>query len=389
MNLFCTIDANGISAPDYNTILNALKSQAQNIFGTDIYLEPDSQDGQLLATMAASINDANSAAIAAYNSFSPSTAQGIGLSNVVKINGLQRLVPSNSTANITIIGQAGTIIANGIVEDANGLQWALPASVTVPVGGSIVVTATCKTPGAIAAAANTINQIATPTFGWQSANNAANAVPGAPVESDAELRVRQSKSTSLPAQTVIGGIYAAIANLSGVTQLKIYDNDTGSTDSNGIPAHSISVVVQGGDATAIAQAIALKKTPGTGTYGTTSETVVDSQGIPNTINFFAATQVPIDINITIKAYAGYVTTTGATIIAQLKKYLNGMGIGGTDNFVFNSKLYSPANDTGAVANSYNVTALTARRGSSSFSTANIAIAFNEIPIAGTVTLTVV
>src|SRR6185503_10030857 len=97
----------------------------------------------------------------------------------------------------------------------------------------------------------------------------------------AELRARQVVSTALPSLSVMDGTVGAVANVTGVTRFKGYENDTGSADVNGIPAHSISIVAEGGDSQEIADAIARHKTPGTGTYGTTSVTTYDAQGVPN------------------------------------------------------------------------------------------------------------
>ena len=94
--LACTISAAGISAPQYSDILASLQASAQLIFGSDVYLQPDSQDGQLLAVFAQAMYDANMATIAAYNSFSPATAVGVGLSNAVRINNIKRAVATNS-----------------------------------------------------------------------------------------------------------------------------------------------------------------------------------------------------------------------------------------------------------------------------------------------------
>lgn len=376
-----TISSTGITAPGYADIYASLQASFKSIYGSDSYIDPDSQDGQMLGIFAQAQANSNAAAISVYMSFSPATAQGAALSSNVKINGLKRLVPSNSTADITIVGQAGTIISNGIVGDGTYL-WALPASVTIPGGGSIVETATCTTTGAITAAANSINQIFNPTNGWQTANNAGAAVPGAPVEDDPELRVRQSVSTQLPAQGIIGGIYGTLANLTGVTQLKIYENDTSSPDANSIPDHSISVVIEGGDAVAIAQAIEKKKAPGTGTYGTTSEVVTDPVGIPVTINFFRPTQVTILVDITIHALAGYVSTTGTQIVANIVNFINALGIAANNGLLSLTSLYAPALDTG-LSNTYNITSLTIAISPASPGSSDLTIAFNALPICTT------
>ncbi|MDE1158445.1 MAG: baseplate J/gp47 family protein [Neorhizobium sp.] len=222
----CTIDENGITAPTYTDVQSYLATQFQGIYGSDIVIDPDSQDGQLIAIFAAAIHDANSMAVAVYNAFSPTYAQGAGLSSVVKINGISRAASSNSTADLTIIGQAGAIITNGKAQDLAGNYWSLPATVTIPNTGQIVVTATCDTTGAISATAGAISDIATPSLGWQSVTNAAVAVEGAAVETDADLRRRQKTSVAIPSLTVLEGIVGAVANLAGVARYKAYENDT-------------------------------------------------------------------------------------------------------------------------------------------------------------------
>src|SRR5260364_341470 len=72
----------------------------------------------------------------------------------------------------------------------------------------------------------------------------------------------------------------------GVRRYSAYENDTDTTDGNGLPSHSIALVVEGGDAERIAQAIAAKKTPGAGTYGTTTTLIHDRYGIEHPIRFF-------------------------------------------------------------------------------------------------------
>ncbi len=43
LGLSATVTAQGISAPDYQTILDTLTSYFRQIYGSDAYLEPDSQ----------------------------------------------------------------------------------------------------------------------------------------------------------------------------------------------------------------------------------------------------------------------------------------------------------------------------------------------------------
>lgn len=371
----CTIDSSGIHVPSYDDVLTYLEDAYRGIYGQDVYIEPDSQDGQLLAIFALAISDTNSMAAAIYNSFSPATAQGAGLSSVVKINGIQRGVASYSSVDLTLIGQAGTTITNGIATDTNGNQWNLPASVTIPAGGEIVATATAAQPGAITADVGSVSTIATPTRGWQSVTNESSAAIGSPVETDATLRKRQSTSTMLPNKTVLEGIIGAVANLTGVSRYAAYDNDTDVTDANGIPGHSFALVIEGGDAQTIADTIALKKGEGSGTYGSTSETVVDSYGVAHVIRFSRPTLVPISVAITVKALAGYTTLVETSIKDAVAAYINGIGIGGVDGVLEWDGAISAAWGV-AGSSAFRVTALSLSR-SSGAGTPDVPLAFDE------------
>lgn len=348
MSFAIKITPTGIIAPTYADILTGLKNAVAAIYGSDVYLGNDSQDLQALAVFAQAIKDNNDAQIAAYLAYSPATAQGIGLSQQVKINGIRRNIFTFSTADVDVVGAQGTPIQNGLIGDREGLgtQWALPALVTIPGSGTITVTATCTTPGAVKALAATLTVMLTPTAGWQSVNNSADAVPGAPVESDAALRRRQASSTSIPAISVVDAILGAIENLIGIERAWIYENDTGAPDGNGVPAHSISAVVQGGDAQSIASTIALYKTPGTGTYGTTTETTVDPFGVPNIINFFQLAVVQIFTIVTLAPLTGYVSTIGSQIAASVAAWYNALAIG-EDAYL--NRIWSPANLSGDAA----------------------------------------
>ena len=164
-------DATGLHTPDYPTTLAYYIAATQAIFGADIYLGSDSQDGQYISIFALAAFDCCQIAQAVYNSFSPLTAIGKALSTQVKINGIARDVATYSSVDLYLVGQAGTVITNGIALDTLNQQWLLPASVVIPISGDITVTATAKDVGNITAAANTVTTIFTPTLGWQTVNN--------------------------------------------------------------------------------------------------------------------------------------------------------------------------------------------------------------------------
>ncbi|WP_145490076.1 baseplate J/gp47 family protein [Yersinia rohdei] len=375
LGLNAIVSATGITAPDFETIRSTLVSYFQEIYGTDSYLDADSKDGQMVSIYALAIHDANNSAIAVYNSFSPATAVGNGLSSNVKINGIKRSKETNSTVDLLIAGNVGLDIINGSARDADGVRWDLPASVIIGLDGTATATAICSVPGATVALANTIKEIATPTRGWLSVINPSGATPGKPVELDAELRTRQTSSVALPSRTVLDGILGSIAGIGGVERYRGYENDTNITDSNGIPSHSISIVVDGGDATEIAKNIALKKGPGSGTYGTTTIPITDKYGIVHPISFFRKGTVLIYARLEIKALVGYTSSIGSQIQNAIAEYINAIEIG--EPVRINS-IYLPAQLNGSAERlTYDITLLQIGISPLDLLEENIPIAFNN------------
>ncbi|EJW8323107.1 baseplate J/gp47 family protein [Salmonella enterica] len=377
LGLSATVTAEGISAPDYQTILDTLTSYFQQIYGSDAYLEPDSKDGQMVALVALAVHDANNTAIAVYNCFSPATGYGAALTSNVKINGIARKGATNSTVDLLLTGTAGTAITNGTVKDTNNVIWRLPDSVVIGVDGTVTATAICSKSGAVAAPAGTITTINTPTRGWTSVTNPAAATVGAPAETDAELRIRQGQSVAIPSITPFEGVDGAIANIAGVTRHKLYENDTGKTDGNGLPPHSISAIVDGGDVTEIATTIRGNKGQGVRTWGKTSVTVPDKYGNPHIISFSRPTDVPVYGKITLSVFAGYTSQIGVQIQQAVADYINRLMIG---DQVLLSRIYSPANlgvVSGGNARYYDIQELLIGKSPEAVAAANINIAYDE------------
>jgi uncharacterized phage protein gp47/JayE len=377
LGLSATVTADGISAPDYQTVLSKITSYFRQIYGSDAYLEPDSKDGQLVALVALAVHDANNTAVAVYNSFSPSTALTDALTKNVKINGIVRHGATNSTVDVTLSGDVGTVITNGSVKDVNGMVWNLPATVAIDTDGSATVTATCATSGAVAAMVGSVNLINTPTRGWISVTNHTAATVGSDAETDAELRRRQHQSVAIPSITPFEAVDGALANVAGVSRHKLYENDTGRTDENGLPPHSISAIVEGGDVEEIAQTIRGKKGQGVATYGKTTVQVPDIYGNPHSVSFSRPSNVPVYVSITLEPFTGYTTQIGEEIRQAVADYINSLAIGESVKL---SRVYSPANlgvVSGGNARYYDINELLIGKSAGSVAAANIAIAYDE------------
>jgi uncharacterized phage protein gp47/JayE len=376
-----SISIAGLTLPTYQDILAYLIAKKKEVYGDDIYLGVDSTDYQELSVFALMLYDTLQAVQHAYNGRSPLTAIGTGLDTVVKINGIVRQSSSNSTVGLTIRGVVGITISNGVVQDTSGQNWLLPPSVTIPGGGMISVSATAEATGAIQALAGTVNKIVTLQAGWTSVTNPLAASPGTAVEQDSQLRTRQEISTAIAAITPMDSLMGTVATLSGVTRTIGYENDTDITDINGIPSHSICIVVEGGSTTDIAGAIALKKTLGVGTYGSTTEIVLDYNGNGIAIKFFVVENVEIAVEITIHSLSGYTASVGLAIKEAIASTINTNNIG---EDVFVTKIIAAASLWGtAWGNTFTITSVLLGRvwGSPSFMAAtDIDIAFNETSV---------
>lgn len=370
------IDEAGFHLADFEDFLAFNQDAFRQIYGQDVNLDADTQDGQWVTHIAQTQYDIASLCAATFNRFSPSTAEGDALRRQIKINGIKANPATHSTVDVVIVGTEGTVITNGKVRDSADNSWSLPASVTIPASGQITVTATADEDGPIEAAAGAVSRIGTPTDGWISVSNPSVAVPGKDAQSDAELRILQTNSTAQPSQSILQGIQGELLSLDGVTRLRMYENDTSETDDNGIPSHSISAVVEGGDSNAIAEVIRRRKTAGTGTYGTTSIVLTDSAMMPITIKFFRPTTVSVKVKVTIDPLVGYASTYAEELKQQVCDYINSLGIGST---LYLSKLYVPANlENNTNDSTYDIVSIETAEGEGDFSAQNITTEFNEV-----------
>lgn len=383
------IDAAGLHIPQYSDIESYELQQFLLTYGQTIDQGNDSADIQWISIFSLMINDAFNTAQLAINSRSPLTAVGGDLDSIVGINGISRKVASFSTAVLVISGTAGTIINNGVAQDTNNYLWDLPLTLTIPNTGSIAVTAICETVGAITALAGTINVISTPTQGWISVSNPAAAAPGEPTESDSQLRGRQQISVAISSKTLVDGTLAAIAAVPNVTrynpgiasptgQSTSIENPTGGVDYFGNPAHSISMVVEGGTDIAVATAIYNNKTPGCLTNGTTTILVTDPVSLASmNISFFRPTYVQIYVSLSVHGLTGYTSAVTALIQNALFNYLNSLEIGESLTV---SALYAVALSVTPNLSlpQFSVQALTVGTAPSPTGTTDIPILFNQV-----------
>ena len=230
--------------------------------------------------------------------------------------------------------------------------------------------------GEIEQEANTITQIVTPVLGWDSITNPLAASPGRLLETDEELRLRFRNTKLERASNILDSLYSALINVDGVEEVRIYENDTNVTDSNGVLGHSFMPIILGGSSQIIAETIWENKPMGILSQGNTVVSITDSQGFSHDIGF----ERPDPVTIYIIANLSENTESNDPfpgdgedqIKAAIIEYADeNFGIG--DNVIY-SRLYTPINSIPG----HQVDSLFIGTSPSPSGTSNITIGFNEI-----------
>lgn len=288
------LTATGLTVKTITEIVSDLTTALQAIYGADINVDSNSPDGQLLNIFAQTVADMLTLLEQVYNSFSVPNSDGVYLDQRVALNGLIRnpgsytdiTVAITTTQSVTLIGLDGaTTPPSGVytVADAGGNQFYLEASVTLSAGTADksfraanlgVVQTPTSTP---------LNQVTVVT-GISVVETISQDTTGTPEESDAALKIRQAQSFWLGATGPADSVLAQLLQTPGVIDAFVPENTTSST-ANGVPAHGIWPIVNGGTDTDVATAIYIKKAPGCAIKGSSSGTVTRPNGSTLTIPF--------------------------------------------------------------------------------------------------------
>jgi uncharacterized phage protein gp47/JayE len=234
-----------------------------------------------------------------------------------------------------------------------------------------LLTFRCTTPGAIDPSPMSVTQIITSTPGWKSVRNELETAVGRNNESDTELRQRWSRSLYARAYSMTDAIAAAIyEDVPGVKAVTCDENFEDVTDDMGRPPHCVEAVVDGGDAEKIADVIWKRKAGGIDTYGNSSATIQDSEGVERTVKFSRPELVNVWIKITVTSKNG--ATISKTTLQNIRDAVLSASTVYTlgDNIVlqrFYAAIYSESNDiasatitaaTGTTAGTYSANNIT-------------------------------
>ncbi|KGE06446.1 hypothetical protein LA03_31595 [Burkholderia gladioli] len=330
----------GYIAERLDAILGRLEAGFRVIYGDDIDLSPDSPDGQAIGLFAQGLADINELGATIYRAMDPDYAGGKWLEQRVAYAGLKRRGAKYSRMPSVILqGTPHRVIpAGAVVSDPQRVRWQLMADVTLNDAGSGRGDFRSEERGSYSNPIGTSLRIETIVNGWSAATTFTAAEPGELEELDPELRTRFARSRARTAQNSVEAIEAKIGDLADVREIVCLENWTDAADGNGLPAHSINVVVDGGDDDAIAQIIFQNKPSGTGMLGETERVVRDRKGRKRVMRFDRPRIVDCRAYLELKRDRGFQAIDEDAVRSALSAYRFGIG-----QAVLVSRLYSPVN----------------------------------------------
>lgn len=330
-----TLTAAGLTIQSVDAILAELLGQLRaNASEPGLLAEPGTPLGSILLTVAERERLVQELAQALYTAFSIDAA-GVSLDRVALAFGIARTAATQSTVTIPVTNGgpgAVTILVGSQLENSDtGDQFAVVTELTLAPAASGSLSC-------IAIQSGTVPVPAAITWAWISAGyslvtfgvNVA-GTQGSAAETDAEMRARWLTSLANPGAGTVDSIRAALEGVDGMEAVRVYENTTSITGIttpeviSTLPPHSFVALVRGSFAAQdVADAIGETKPAGIRSFGATSGTFTDSQGVAHTVYWqvSAANSTAVEVTLT-----GSSADYDAAIEAAIEGYFDGLDIG--------------------------------------------------------------
>lgn len=308
--------------------------------------------GRIISIQSAIHDNLNAKAEYILNSFSPFTAIGAQLSNLAPLMNKRRLPRIFSQVTLQFNADLnganvpdGTIVSSSLDRTK---KFATTQPLTIAPNGFGVVLAEAIEASDYKPAAGTITVIESGVYGVVSVTNPNDGTLGRARETDAQLRFRMLQTSSAASGTP-EGIYTAVSQVDGVTYASVLENFTDTTNTDGMPPHSIMPVVDGGDDNEVA--LAILETRAAGIDFTTSADISGASwesvtvtnpanGQPVMVWFARPSNTTATIEINISTDSNFPTDGQQLIKNEVVNFVNDWPIG---KVLYASRLYTPIN----------------------------------------------
>lgn len=327
------LDENGLQVATSEEIKTTLENGYKSIYGDDIAIGSNTQDGELINIFTQINTDLRELTMEVFNSFNPTACRGriqdvrYALNNLTRKGGTFTIVPITITVTKTVTLQGLDANYNDVnatsyaIADDNGNQYFLIDTTTLT-AGTYTLPFRAQNIGLVQPVLNTITNQVTIINGVTSVTNASAPTSyGENQETDDEFAIRRERGLENQSQNASDSILGQLLELDGLTQAAVYNHDytnyPSSTDADGIPIGYIWVIAEGGSNAEIATVI-YANMAGSGTKGNISIDVPTASGQVLGVNFDRPIAVPLYIKFNFQH-----TNAGIMFINQqgIKNYI--------------------------------------------------------------------
>ena len=318
------VQPEGFYAPTIEDIVADESADLLAFVDPGLDLDPDAPEGQVLGIRARQYALAWEALQVIHDSNNPDSAEDDLLDDICKLSGTARPGATSTTVVVQCALTSGTTLANGTafasLTGKPDVQLTPTVDFIATSDGNFPVAFACVDTGPISIPVNSL-QISSPISGWTSIVSSTAGVTGHDVFDNTQLRLLREIELARTGSTTALALQADIVALPAVVSCTVLSNDGQTTDSNGLPPHTIAPVVYASgllDTTALA-AVIWGKAAGIGTYGTTPISFVDSTGATRTVLYTPVTPVPMTLVYNLATTTGYIgaAAVSAAIAAAL------------------------------------------------------------------------
>lgn len=320
----------GLDLPLVEDVVTSIEARQRAALGAGFATGPQSVVGQLNGIYGAEIRDVLELVADVYDSLDPDSATGAALDRLCAYSGTERLAASNSLVTVSVTLSAGATVAAGdLVLSVVGApestfenrdELSNPSGIQAVVSGVFVALEV----GPIEAPAGSLTVISQPAAGVVSATNPADATVGREIEEDADLRARRERELFRPGSSTPDAIVVDVQDIDdAIVQVKVFENTSDEEDDDGLPPHSIEVMVYDGTPTGtavadedLALAVWRAKPAGIRTYGTITETITDVNGEAREVSFSRPSTKNIYVRLTLEVSDDWVEADDEAEIAD-------------------------------------------------------------------------
>ena len=302
----------GFVAPRSLDLLEQIRTEYEQQTGLTIDWADDVFLGVMTRVISEVAGRQSEALQAIADSRDPDNATGLQLDTLAQIVGVSRISAEFSAVDLTLSGDAGTIIDEGSeVEHPNGTLWYTQEAVEIGSSGEVDVLARPEDTGPTTAPASSDWEINTPVDGWDLVESTEDATPGRDQESDAQLRLRRQESLQITGAGALGAIRANVQEVEGVQAAIAVDNDRDAPQTIAgleLSPKSFAVIVYPALTTEQSEALAgiiYERAPaGIEPVGDESAIVTGLDGFEKTIRWFIAEEIAVTVEIEYTGTAG-------------------------------------------------------------------------------------